>query len=104
MLVSILVLVESPLQLDARDAQMAAQGGFNPCFSGISSSICLQDPSEPVAGVSILVLVESPLQFYDAYKAGEYEKSFNPCFSGISSSILRRVETETHHDGFQSLF
>ena len=61
--VSILVLVESPLQSSGRGFRDEDEVSFNPCFSGISSSIPAGELRKYYTlFVSILVLVESPLQ------------------------------------------
>jgi len=65
--VSILVLVESGLQYTPKGLNTAITVGFNPCFSGIRSSI----------------IAEKAFEYYDT--------GFNPCFSGIRSSMMAHV-------------
>ena len=61
--VSILVLVESGLQWSSPSGTMPDMPSFNPCFSGIRSS----------------------MQSIGLRR--DWYQSFNPCFSGIRSSI-----------------
>ena len=107
--------MESPLQYAGVDLIVTPTGSFNPCFSGISSSIsrrgvviaaivcfnpCFSGISSSInpfflgyvcpSWVSILVLVESPLQWFCGWRPIQASPRFNPCFSGISSSIIRQ--------------
>ena len=55
--------MDVPLQLSGTMIMTAAQLGFNPCFSGCTSSIGVEDEATGITFcVSILVLVDVPLQ------------------------------------------
>ena len=111
--VSILVLVDVPLQSYGKGNFAHRIPGFNPCFSGCTSSIWplltrlfhiykvsilvlvdvpLQYRSGDSRGiqkilVSILVLVDVPLQYVSTAVRRCSIRSFNPCFSGCTSSM-----------------
>jgi len=63
--VSILVLMEVPLQPPEAKEEIARKGSFNPCFNGSSSSTWYFVMSLLLEIVSILVLMEVPLQHCD---------------------------------------
>ena len=64
--VSILVLVDVPLQLIQDAGYISLLQSFNPCFSGCTSSIRVSHRPDSLC------------------------ESFNPCFSGCTSSILKK--------------
>ena len=66
--VSILVLMELPLQRGAGSVEELKKQGFNPCFNGTTSATNIRIlDCYPVVRVSILVLMELPLQLYNIY-------------------------------------
>ena len=105
--VSILVLVESPLQSDwLLFDPFFSVPGFNPCFSGISSSMLVDVLFADMrdygfnpcfSGISSSIL-------FSCIQPANPIQSFNPCFSGISSSILQRLIPPRPVLLFQSLF
>jgi len=61
--VSILVLLEVPLQRTCLSIRFSYSFCFNPCFTGsTTSTVCMSDISTMYLYVSILVLLEVPLQ------------------------------------------
>ncbi len=93
--VSILVLLEEPLQRRYLLARFRPANRFNPCFTGRTTSTT-QDTG--IIGflryVSILVLLEEPLQQWLYRKKDRNIISFNPCFTGRTTStrLLPMVE------------
>ena len=109
--VSILVLMDSSLQLMRVVIGYQEVFCFNPCFNGFFSSIRSRCTHKTSPRVSILVLMDSSLQSLHLYmqhhlqqvsilvlmdsslqfQAGKWqylmESCFNPCFNGFFSSI-----------------
>jgi len=80
-MVSILILLEVPLQLD----------------------IIMQDGSEAFS-VSILILLEVPLQPTTGLEYNVLFSSFNPYFTGSTTSTQKREQLLQDKLKFQSLF
>ena len=78
--VSILVLVDQPLQQSMSWADSPARCSFNPCFSGLASAT------------------------YIKYLQDEGFQSFNPCFSGLASATKIAALNTSRGCVFQSLF
>ncbi len=113
--VSILVLVDAPLECMKFDIIRAVEISFNPCFSGCASWINTHTiPPAIHYAVSILVLVDAPLEWDSFLSYSIWQRvsilvlvdaplesksklppsfkgwSFNPCFSGCASWMYRR--------------
>ena len=103
--VSILVLMELPLQPMGRCMSRMSGGGFNPCFNGTTSATCFRGFCRRSLGyVSILVLMELPLQPTKRRCKNIRDKSFNPCFNGTTSATALREAFDSYEVVFQSLF
>jgi len=66
---------------------LLAYSGFNPCFTGSTTSTGDCNSGHENSGdVSILVLLEVPLQLTTLIKYANIYISFNPCFTGSTTS------------------
>ena len=104
--VSILVLMELPLQQVFRIPRSFSFIGFNPCFNGTTSAT-KEHPEINFMDydVSILVLMELPLQRYlCSICIYISKKSFNPCFNGTTSATEISGLSVPSISKFQSLF
>ena len=79
--------------------------GFNPCFSGSCSRICLNCITPPLSMPFQSLFQWILLANLDTETLYGYAKlSFNPCFSGSCSRILWLTRYHTTKIMFQSLF
>ena len=129
MLVTILVLVETSLQLHHILLQHQKKNRHNPCFSGnlftMADSLILYrlvirsqslfqwkplynefNGEEHTIGkmVTILVLVETSLQCQVETLKAQNQKCHNPCFSGNLFTMKIMVEEKDEYITSQSLF
>ena len=129
--VSILVLLEVPLQRTFTASTSPLISGFNPCFTGSTTSTSIAIWVRPRKRyVSILVLLEVPLQrvlcsqiskaqykfqslFYWKYHFNlasikgdtKEEIGFNPCFTGSTTSTASQIRWISFHPmGFNPCF
>ncbi len=85
--VSILVLLEVPLQQYRSMSVPFPVSRFNPCFTGsTTSTFTIATITFMILTVSILVLLEVPLQHEWYPNTGHRTLSFNPCFTGSTTS------------------
>mgnify|MGYP007058253625 CR=1 FL=1 len=85
--VSILVLMELPLQHVFDSNRYEDFLRFNPCFNGTTSATdCPCRTGAMQRRVSILVLMELPLQHIVTYYDLDNMLRFNPCFNGTTSA------------------
>ena len=104
-IVSILVLLDLPLQLTPIHIRVLPSRCFNPCFIGSSSTTRgVSNDSRDKNQVSILVLLDLPLQPIQEAIIHMISMRFNPCFIGSSSTTTYFSIRESAYKMFQSLF
>ncbi len=128
-IVSILVLMDWGLQLNASDMPFQVLTGFNPCFDGLGTSTIFRAYSDLQEcefqslfwwigdfnrgtlhrqgfprSVSILVLMDWGLQLSQIQCFIILQNSFNPCFDGLGTSTSAIARQAVGADKFQSLF
>ena len=86
--VSILVLMELPLQQGQIELENGDIISFNPCFNGTTSAtLSRRSIYARYTSVSILVLMELPLQPNNGFNNDSaINFCFNPCFNGTTSA------------------
>ncbi len=90
--VSILVLVDVPLNLLTRNHTYKILLCFNPCFGGCSIKSKMEKSRLQKKVVSILVLVDVPLNPIGFGTITAPAGCFNPCFGGCSIKSFGRLE------------